>query len=590
MSGSLLAPTTVAVLLAVAVLAATLRLLRRARDAATPDAPRGARLVALLALQATAAALLWLVLFPPPGSRVAGRLTVLTARADAAGVEAADRVVALPEAGPDAAGERVPDLATALRRHPGTTSLRVVGQGLAARDRDAARGLALEFEPAPLPRGLVALATPDAVLAGARWTLRGRVEGVADAHLELRDPAGAVVARATAGADGGFALDAIARQPGRLSFALRVLDADGAAVEDVAVPVAARAGAAPRLLLLAGAPGAELKYLRRWAADAGLRVQNRMRLGRILAMGTGSGGLDPEALAALDLLVLDERAWRGLDANERRALADALEQGLGVLLRITGALDAADRAALAELGFEVREDPAADAGVRLPGASETAEAGAAASAPLFSRRPLAVTAADAVPLLRDDAGRPLALWRARGRGRLALWWLDDSYRMALGGDAAGFGSLWSRVVGTLARGGEIQPPVLRDGGRVGERTTLCGVAADASVRAPGAEPQPLVVDPRAGRGCAAVWPRSAGWHEARSADAALAFHVRPADEAPGLAAAQDGEATRRLAAAAVGTDGARVAAPGSPWPFFIGWLVASALAWWLERRRRPARG
>uniref|UniRef100_A0A8J7VW80 Uncharacterized protein n=1 Tax=Coralloluteibacterium stylophorae TaxID=1776034 RepID=A0A8J7VW80_9GAMM len=66
--------------------------------------------------------------------------------------------------------------------------------------------------------------------------------------------------------------------------------------------------------------------------------------------------------------------------------------------------------------------------------------------------------------------------------------------------------------------------------------------------------------------------------------------MRPADEAPGLAAAQDGEATRRLAAAAVGTDGARVAAPGSPWPFFIGWLVASALAWWLERRRRPARG
>jgi hypothetical protein len=25
--------------------------------------------------------------------------------------------------------------------------------------------------------------------------------------------------------------------------------------------------------------------------------------------------------------------------------------------------------------------------------------------------------------------------------------------------------------------------------------------------------------------------------------------------------------------------------PGSPWPWFIGWLLASSLLWWLERSR-----
>ena len=58
--------------------------------------------------------------------------------------------------------ERVPDLATALRRHPGTQRVRVVGAGLEARDRDAVRGLALEFAADALPRGLVELDAPRA--------------------------------------------------------------------------------------------------------------------------------------------------------------------------------------------------------------------------------------------------------------------------------------------------------------------------------------------------------------------------------------------------------------------------------------------
>ena len=45
--------------------------------------------------------------------------------------------VALPEAAASDGSERVPDLGTALRRHPDVRTLHVVGDGLEARDRDA---------------------------------------------------------------------------------------------------------------------------------------------------------------------------------------------------------------------------------------------------------------------------------------------------------------------------------------------------------------------------------------------------------------------------------------------------------------------
>ena len=76
------------------------------------------------------------------------------------------------------------------------------------------------------------------------------------------------------GADGRFTLQAIARTPGRVPFRLRIRDATQGVVEDVEVPLLAVAGAPLRVRVLSGAPSPELKYLRRWALDAGVQLQS----------------------------------------------------------------------------------------------------------------------------------------------------------------------------------------------------------------------------------------------------------------------------------------------------------------------------
>ena len=535
-----------------------------------------------IVLQLAAGALLYLALFPTQVDRKfsAGTLVVLTpGAAEAQIAKTGDGIATVALPGVEAARdiERVPDLGTALRRHPDASRVRVVGGGLPARDIDAARGSQIDFDAAPLPDGLVDLSMPDVVRAGSVFTIRGRVAGDAGGRVEFHDPAGAVVARGDLAQDGTFALDAQAKSAGDFVFGLRVLDAKGATREDVPQAVAVQPGDRLSVLVLAGAPDPELKYLRRWAVDAGVDLTSRIVLSDGVAIEDGSAALGADALAKTDLVMIDERAWKNLDAGAKQALENATRDGLGLFLRVSGPLPDPVAAEWRDLGFRVR---AAD--IPQTVSLDTAPDPAA----VLSRRALLVEGDDAAPLVRSKDGGALALWRTLGQGRVAIWWLADTYRMTLAGDAGAFGSVWSRALATIARAhGTARPDVPHDA-RVDERSVLCGVGEGAYVEQPDGTHAPLAIQSH----CAAFWPAQQGWHTLVSGDARASFHAAASNAAPALTAARDAEATRRLAGHAGASDGESSArqVPASRWPFFAAWLVAAALLWWLERSKARA--
>lgn len=560
-----------AILIAIATLLGARRTLRGAR-------PHRALRVAL---QLAAGLLIWFSLFPPRVDErfAAGTLVVLTPGATPAQIaKAGDGIatVALPGVVAARHIEHAPDLGTALRRHPDAVGLRVVGGGLPSRDADAARGLAVEFDATPTPDGIVDVSVPDRVRAGSTFRIRGRVQGDAGGRVELRDPAGAVIARADLGHDGAFALQAQAKSAGDFVFVLRVLDAAGATREDVAQPVAVQPGATLSVLVLAGAPDPELKYLRRWAVDAGIDLTSRIVLSDGVAMQDGAAALGADALARTDLVMIDERAWKNLDAATKRALEDAARDGLGLFLRVSGALPDTVANEWRELGFRVRSADVPQT-VSLDGAAPD-------SAAVLSRCALLVEGDDATPLVRSGDGGAVALWRSIGQGRIAIWWLADTYRMTLAGDAGAFGSLWSRALATVARAhGVARPDAPRDA-RVDQRSVLCGLADGARVEQPDGAPVALAIDARR---CAGFWPVREGWHTLVSGAARVSFHAAAANASPALVAARDAQATRMLAGRAGASASARAArqVPSSRWPFFSAWLAAAALLWWLERSK-----
>ncbi|MEO7325638.1 MAG: hypothetical protein ABIW82_12485 [Dokdonella sp.] len=538
---------------------------------------------ARIAMQVVAVVLLYLCLLPPSTHEdfAAGELVVLTPGVTTAQLDALQTsalTIALPGSTDQRGIESTPDLGTALRRHPDSRRMRIVGGGLPARDRDAARGLVAEFDAAPLPRGVVELETQPDIRSGSLWWLRGRVENMPHGRVELRDPADKLVANANLDDAGQFRLQAQAKSAGNALFAVRVLDRDGARVDDVAVPLVARNAEPMKILLLAGAPDPELKYLRRWAVDAGIAIDGRVVLTEGVALTEGEARLDADALSKTDIAIIDERAWAALDVTAKAALMAAVRDGLGLLLRVTGPVPASVAADWAGMGFALHPSDAAQT-VAL-----TQAVGLGDEATGFTRRALDIDAPDAAPLLRADDGASLALWRAQGQGRVALWWLADSWRLALGGERAKFATLWGDALATIARARGVSQPATPLDARVGERAVVCGIKPDSFVENEQGERISLLIDAASSPDCAGYWPAQSGWHTLVSGGGRWPFHVRPEHDAPSLLRAADARATRALLGASDPPSALSVRAKPLPrWPFYLAWLAVVVTLWWIER-------
>lgn len=586
-------------LVAIILLACALALVRLGlwRRATAPIA-RGPvwRLPVLMALNLAASALLYLTLDPPDVGLRSGRLVVLTAGARAARAqEPGDIVVTLPEGPPDKAAERVPDLATALRRHAEVRAIQVLGAGLVARDREAV-DRPLSFVAPAGPHGLTALTPPELVAPGEPFAVTGSVGTLARGWIELVDPAGVIVDRKPVTAGANFALAGAARAAGLALFELRLKSAEGTIIERVEVPVEARDQPAPSVRVLAGAPGPETRFLRRWAEDAGVDLSVQLSLGAGVDLTAAPAPLTARTLSETDLLVIDERRWESLSASERGAIRTAVAEGMGLLLRPTGPLTGATRREWAALGAPLtggentrpltldgpveKAVPSADGG------------GADVTLPELTLRDFVQGGADAVTLLTDADGVALSRWRAHGAGRVGVWAVADSYVLVLTGRSDRYGELWSRMFSALARPEGNRGATLRGPARAGGRAIVCGVWEGSEVIAPDGRRTRLLIDPRSGPGqCAAVWPTRSGWHSIRAGEGAeSAIYILPEDATPSLVAAELTQATLELAAnppAANEAKGKLHRAPSSPWPWFVALLAVLAGLWWLERRRPP---
>jgi hypothetical protein len=537
----------------------------------------GWRMIALLLLPVLSAGLLYCVLFPPKQIRSAQTLTVLTAGASYANISDAGRVVALPESPSLAHIERVPDLATALRLYPDVDRIRLIGAGLSARDQHAAREVAVEFQPLPLPRGVIELHTPTSVSSGAQWSVSGRVHQIPNAHLELRDPANTVVARMQLKGQDDFVLSDNARSPGLVLYQLRVMDERKRLIETVSVPVHSTQVPPLKIKILSGGPNAELKYLRRWAVDAGIAVQSEIELGAGMSLSTPSFAISTASLREVDLLVLDERAWSGMSSVSKRVILEALRNGMGLMLRITGPLNNQTRGELRTLGFAV-SDARSTQGVRLLSTDI-----------LFNRQALSVRSSDAVSLWHDDKQQPLALWRNEGRGRFGLAWLTDTHKLVLNGYSTQHGQLWGDAVSTLSRAHvNTTAYVYTPHAWIDQRTVLCNISPRSFVQTAQNEPTYLLAERNANKElCAAYWPRAAGWHRLVTETQQLPFYVRDISEARALHANQLREVTLLLSTKKnTRTSKHSVRTPGSAWPWFFAWLTTTGLLWWLERSVR----
>jgi hypothetical protein len=124
---------------------------------------------------------------------------------------------------------------------------------------------------------------------------------------------------------------------------------------------------------------------------------------------------------------------------------------------------------------------------------------------------------------------------------------------------------------------------------LGERTVLCGLTQGDHVTDPDGTRIPLAIDPASGTAaCAGYWPAMSGVHQLRRGESTLPLLVRDPTAYPAMIAAERQAATQALAAQAPAAETGPHEQPGPRWPWWLGWLLASAALWLYERRSSSA--
>jgi hypothetical protein len=540
------------------------------------------RLGSLLILQAVSAVLLYLTLFPPDRFAPAQQLQILTANVAKNAMQANSslRVLALPEAPAGLAADRVPDMATVLRRFPNVKELEVLGDGVPMRDWHVAQGISIRYQAIPIEKGLIELSMPLPVVPGQPWAVNGRV-AQANAIVELVDPSGKAIDSFSAGKTGVFTLTDTARGVGNALYQLRVLDAKKKILESINIPVITVAPQKLNLLSISGGVNPELKYMKRWALDADINLQSSVSLGLGMQIQSAPLVLNADSLRNVDLVIVDERAWMAMSVSEQQAIRSAVQSGMGVLLRLTGPLNNTVRSQWRALGFSIQDANVVQT-VRL------SEPNQLKKLPDLLRQSVKVSAADAVPLYVDSLNEALGLWRAYGLGRVGVWWLNESYRLVLAGNDDVYGAMWSEISSVLARAklkASVQMP--NQHMWANERAVFCDLADGAVVSSPEGKSEPLLLETQsANKNCAAFWPKQAGWHALNNARQSHMFYVRDNTDGMALHRRVIQQANIALTSTYKSTlSVSKVAVPGDSWPYFLAWLLFTSLLWYLERSK-----
>ncbi|MFL5538116.1 MAG: hypothetical protein ACJ8J0_03955 [Longimicrobiaceae bacterium] len=303
------------------------------------------------------------------------------------------------------------------------------------------------FVAAPAGVRLVEAAASERPLAGRAAAVSFRLRGAPgdSARVYLSDAGArvdsiAVAADARGEAAGAFRVRPAA--PGWREWRVTARWARGDSAGAVAGAWVDSAGP-PRVLLRAGFPDWEAKFVTRALEESGAAVASSLSLGRGLAVAEGAGGaITPARLAQVDAVVVLDGA--PLAPAEASVLAEWAARGGGVLL-------VGDRAGTAGFGLVrggTRVVPVDGATIRWAPPAELAPLPpdrAGGEAQPFGAPYAGTMVAASVP-----AGGVLAL-RPLGRGRAAALALTETWRWRMeGGRIAGHREFWRSLVDWLA--------------------------------------------------------------------------------------------------------------------------------------------
>ncbi len=323
----------------------------------------------------------------------------------------------------------------------------VLGEGVAAYDLWMLASKKVNFIGGAEVKGITRLAYDLEVVQGDSIKIGAAVAG--DYHrgqLYLSDPAGNrkdSIVIDTLIQD--YRLGVTAKATGKFLFHLTLRDSLGNEMAKEPIPVQVRPVKSLEILVLNTFPTFETKYLKNKLAAEGHSVlvrsqisKDRYKFENYNRTAETIYGLTKANLAAFDLVILNLDSFTQLNENSRTALLHAVTQeGLGLFVQPDQKLFGSRNSYLPFNFIKTGQDE-----LRLPQWPQQK----IATYPFQFKEELLLESQLTI------AGKDLAVYYVKGKGRIGTTVIKNTYELLLAGNEAIYDYLWTKIINTTAKG------------------------------------------------------------------------------------------------------------------------------------------
>lgn len=321
------------------------------------------------------------------------------------------------------------------------TGLFIIGNGVEPFNFWQFEDLPTCYIPNPAPMGLQKVNYDKRIDLGGTLRIKGTFNTPEkNTYLILQDPSGNGLdsVQLSTGKAEAFSLETIPKVTGTFVYQLNEKDSSGVLLKSEPLPVNITGKKIFKVLILNDFPTFETKYLKNFLADQGHKVvvKSQLTKGRYKFEYFNTEkvpiyDITDKVLDEFDLIISDGDTYFGLGKSVKNRLEKQLrENGLGLFLQPTSLLfNVGQRASY----FTYQQDYEQE--IQLPSSSTTLE-----------KYPYTIITNLRVAPISLNTGKPVAVYKQVGLGRVSTMTVQNSYQLLLEGEEDIYTKFWTAML------------------------------------------------------------------------------------------------------------------------------------------------
>lgn len=315
----------------------------------------------------------------------------------------------------------------------------LLGEGLESYDFEFLNTLKVNFIPSNLPFGINQIEYTDTQTQSKAFTIQGECNCLPENKIVIEGPEGRVDSVQNSA---NFEFEVKSKVIGRQLYYLEYWE-DTVLVERNPVPVVVQAPEQLNVLILNSFPTFESNHIKQFldSKNHAVIVRNRVSENRfsyefVNTNRTELSTLSSKVLQQMDLVILDQKEWLTLSNIDRKLLVNEVNNGLGILLHGIYS-NTFSKSLFAD--FDVKEITSNDVDGFIYEGSK------------FTSTAFSFTKSEMLFSFSTIDSERVSAYQIKGRGKVAVMLVTDTYRMNFRGEEDAYASFWSNHIDKISK-------------------------------------------------------------------------------------------------------------------------------------------